>query len=419
VAKYCLQIFLDSGKIQEFDSFREFYDETTGSDATQEQFNQSIGWSSFLDRNRVFIGENENPIGQCLFVMQYVHVLEKSPNTVHERDDGEPHEFYTDEELESASGDHDFTIQSIQHYYKRLFLNVFDLDWKINNSMHLCNLTMPLDEIDKLTSVDDITQVLRSIFYHDTLQTWKRWQLSSSRYHRSQLEARALRSGPLPQLQERYIYYLTNIIPFGHHLFDRYVTREERKGYEANINKLIRAQEMFESGEVSLEVSNPDQIQQVINKVWEQDMQHSIEKDEVEEKDQFGNPNFLLKFNRLKTQVLSEIVGIFGRFVAYDRHQFTRISQNDAISIVNPLSSLHDRFSLFNPNIQKAMFKNNVAHQLRRSKAQRKPAQKSRHSPTQNFYLNPEYKEKVFDVKPRSNYTIKNAVIFEPQVIEQ
>ena len=37
----------------------------------------------------------------------------------------------------------------------------------------------------------------------------------------------------------------------------------------------------------------------------------------------------------------------------------------------------------------------------------------------QNFYLNPEYKEKVFDILPRSNLTIKNAVIFEPQVIEQ
>jgi len=53
--------------------------------------------------------------------------------------------------------DHDFTIQSIQSYYKWLYLNVYDYDWKINNSMEKCNLTMPLEQLENLNSVDGIT----------------------------------------------------------------------------------------------------------------------------------------------------------------------------------------------------------------------------------------------------------------------
>ena len=41
--------------------------------------------------------------------------------------------------------------------------------------MDKCNLTMPLEDMESLNSVDEITGVLRSIFYHDTLQTWKKW----------------------------------------------------------------------------------------------------------------------------------------------------------------------------------------------------------------------------------------------------
>ena len=65
--------------------------------------------------------------------------------------------------------DHDFTIQSIQNYYRRLYLNVYDYDWKINNSMEKCNLTMPLEQLENLNSVYGITLVLRSIYYHDRL----------------------------------------------------------------------------------------------------------------------------------------------------------------------------------------------------------------------------------------------------------
>lgn len=196
VAKYCLQVFLDLGKIQGYETFREFFDDITHSDATAaaHNHNESIGWAEFLERNRVFIGEKENPIGQCLNVVQYVASLETGLP-----EDAGSAEFYIEEDFAEGT-EHHFAVKSIQNYYKQLYLNVFDLDWKINNSMHRCNLTMPLEDIDKLTSVDDITQVLRSIFYHDTLQTWKRWQQSSSRYHRSQLEAKALRSGPLAQL---------------------------------------------------------------------------------------------------------------------------------------------------------------------------------------------------------------------------
>lgn len=37
----------------------------------------------------------------------------------------------------------------------------------------------------------------------------------------------------------------------------------------------------------------------------------------------------------------------------------------------------------------------------------------------QNFYLNPIYRYQVFTVAPRSNLTIKNAVVFQPLAIEK
>jgi len=100
--------------------------------------------------------------------------------------------------------------------------------------------------------------VLRSIFYHDTLQTWKRWQLASNRYQRSLLEAQATQSGPIMQYQERYIYYLSNIVPYNHVQYERYITKEERKGFEANLRKLDLSLDWFRTGKVNIEINNPD-----------------------------------------------------------------------------------------------------------------------------------------------------------------
>ena len=122
--------------------------------------NETIDWEEYVSKHRMFISEEENTVTQCLFAIKFIGLLEG--------------EMYGMEQTDS----HQYTIDTVQNYYKKLYLNVFDYDWKINASMEKCNLTMPLEELESLNSVDEITGVLRSIFYHDTLQTWKKWQLS-------------------------------------------------------------------------------------------------------------------------------------------------------------------------------------------------------------------------------------------------
>jgi hypothetical protein len=72
--------------------------------------------------------------------------------------------------------EHLLNIKSIQNFYKILYQEVYDHDYKINKTMEKCNLTMPIDllDIENLSNVEIITKFLRSIFYHDTLQTWKK-----------------------------------------------------------------------------------------------------------------------------------------------------------------------------------------------------------------------------------------------------
>jgi hypothetical protein len=95
------------------------------------------------------------------------------------------------------------------------------------------------------------------------------------------------------------------------------------------------------------------------------------------------------------------------------------VTQDDQACIINPLSSIHDRYAIHSQNLQKQMVTNNVNHKLLQKR-------KKSHSevgylplPIQNFYLNPEYKDQVFTILPRQNLTIHEAVIFEPQVVEQ
>jgi hypothetical protein len=94
------------------------------------------------------------------------------------------------------------------------------------------------------------------------------------------------------------------------------------------------------------------------------------------------------------------------------------VTQDDEACIINPLSSIHDRYQLHSSSLQRQMIKNNV-NQKFLLKKKKNPQAESPNTPVQNFYLNPEYKERVFTIPPRQNLTIREAVIFEPQVIEQ
>jgi hypothetical protein len=272
VGKYCMQLFLERGIIQNYDDFSHFFEsETKDVEFLAQNTDDGAAWRDLTDANRFFMTDKVSEIGQCFFAIQYVHELEKDThdeikameelelaarksNPANDREHPFKYQHY------ATCHDHEFAIQSTQNFFRKLFLNVYDYDWKINNSMEKCNLTMTLERLDNLNSVDEITSVLRSIFYHDTLQTWKRWQLATNRYQRSQVEAWSTRSGPLAQLQERYIFYLSNIVPFGHKLYERGGTQEERRGYEANIRNLNRVSAWFQQGKVQLELQNPDQI---------------------------------------------------------------------------------------------------------------------------------------------------------------
>jgi len=95
----------------------------------------------------------------------------------------------------------------------------------------------------------------------------------------------------------------------------------------------------------------------------------------------------------------------------------------DSDSIINPLSSVHDRFNVKNQFIKGALLRNTFFFkQDAKGNSDKKggeTSQRQKNKVVQNFYLNPTYKEQVIDVPPRQNITIKDAVIFEPQLIEQ
>ena len=119
---------------------------------------------------------------------------------------------------------------------------------------------MPLDEIENFNSVEGITQVLRSIFYYDGLQTWKSWQMESNRIQRENREAASTHSGPISQLQSRYIRCHSFQVPYSHGQYQQIQTQEERKAIETNLRKLDLALEWFRSLKVELDPSDPDQL---------------------------------------------------------------------------------------------------------------------------------------------------------------
>ena len=49
-----------------------------------------------------------------------------------------------------------------------------------------------------------------------------------------------------------------------------------------------------------------------------------------------------------------------GGLLGYDKYDYVRVTNKDSESIINHLSSIHDRFSLKNKYIQKEMLSNNL-----------------------------------------------------------
>jgi hypothetical protein len=46
--------------------------------------------------------------------------------------------------------------------------------------------------------------------------------------------------------------------------------------------------------------------------------------------------------------------------MGYDKYEYIRVNQDDSQSIINPLSSINDRFLLVSMDIQNEMLRNNV-----------------------------------------------------------
>lgn len=167
------------------------------------------------------------------------------------------------------------------------------------------------------------------------------------------------------QYQERYIYYLSNIVPYNHVQYERYITKEERKGFEANLRKLDLSLDWFRTGKVNIEINNPDQIQQVVNKAWEDELEENKKKEEAKSLDAYGNRNYFAKASGFLKETFFELFEFVGKLLEYDPYEYTSISQDDRASIINPLSSINDRFKLKNKDIQQVMIKNNVLQRAR------------------------------------------------------
>lgn len=171
-----------------------------------------------------------------------------------------------------------------------------------------------------------------------------------------------------------------------------------------------------------------------MNKAWEDELEENKKKEEAKSLDAYGHKNYFAKASAFLKETFLELFEFVGKLLEYDPYEYTSISQNDRASIINPLSSINDRFKLKNKDIQQAMIKNNVLQKASNvkqtqasghrsqskqstnsfSKRKQKAKVQLKEQPIQNFYLNPKYKEKVFQVPPHQNFTIKDAVIFEP-----
>jgi hypothetical protein len=162
------------------------------------------------------------------------------------------------------------------------------------------------------------------------------------------------------QYQQRYIYYLSNIVPYNHVQYERYITKEERKRHEAELRKLDVSLDWFRTGKVKIEINNPDQIQQVVGKASKDELEESKKREEAKSLDAYGHKNYFARANAFLRETFLELFEFVGKLLEYDPYEYTSISQNDRASIVNPLSSINDRFKLKNKDIQQAMIKNNV-----------------------------------------------------------
>ena len=156
--------------------------------------------------------------------------------------------------------------------------------------------------------------------------------------------------------------------------------------------------------------------------------------------------------------LLVGIMDTLGYVFAADLYEYARLALTDNQGDLNPLGSLGDRFQLKNADIQRQMILNNLGRQRqiqllseedaegqtvagqaagkdekdvheeqaalsgddhRPHRGQKNSRPRSLEQRVQHFYLNPIYKNQIFTVAPRSNITIRSAVIFQPLAIEQ
>jgi hypothetical protein len=88
-----------------------------------------------------------------------------------------------------------------------------------------------------------------------------------------------------------------------------------------------------------------------VNKAWEDEVEESKKKEEAKNIDAYGNKNYFAKVSRFLKETASEVYDFIGKLLEYDPYEYTSISQDDRASIINPLSSINDRFKLKNKDI--------------------------------------------------------------------
>lgn len=121
---------MENSNIFEYASFKDYFEDVTRGDESIVDPTERIGWKEFVSQNIFVLSEHDNPIAQCLYSIQYVSKLNAK--------------IFIEEQKGDTCSDYDFTIESIQNYYRQVYQYAFDYDWKINNTMEKCNLTMPV-----------------------------------------------------------------------------------------------------------------------------------------------------------------------------------------------------------------------------------------------------------------------------------
>jgi len=151
-------------------------------DDFRQSFDQFIGWKKVASSNFNLISGCMNPVAQCLVNMKTLHESVNQPKN-------------------------EFLVDQIRNFYQFHYLNVFDLDWKIDEAMRKLNLTM--DDVDdsEMDELEMATQNFRAIFFYDKLNIWKKGFKVNLRYDQDLREAVFQMNSPLSHHYERYVYY--------------------------------------------------------------------------------------------------------------------------------------------------------------------------------------------------------------------